>query len=99
MNAILKFLIYTALLTGILIALSLFTISSWGQQVNSVSIWLLSSILPFKGMVNLSAFFTFITELMVFELAYWTYHLLNKLITIYTGNNLHHGNGTRNIRN
>jgi len=95
MNALIKFLIYTGIIIALLAILNLFVLTAFGQQVNDVTVWLLSSLLPWKNLFNIPALLNFLLELMTFETLYWGYEIANKLIQIYTGNNLH-GQGTRN---
>src|SRR5580692_1616346 len=90
MNAILKFIIYAGIIFAMFALLSLFTITSFGQQVNDIALWLFNSILPWSGLLNVPAFLNFILELMAFEIIWWGYIIANKVIMILTGNNLHH---------
>lgn len=91
MNAVIKFLIYTGIIVAVLGGLSLFALTGFGDQINTITIWLLSALLPFRGIINLPALLIFILELMVFETLYWCYELADKFIGIYTGSYLRTG--------
>jgi len=97
MNAIVKFLIYTGLLFGVLTVLYVFSLTGLGEQVNEISLWLFNALIPLQGIINLPAFYAFLLQLMAFEGLWWSWKLLNKLSVWYTGNTLE--NGTRKPRN
>lgn len=90
MNSLIKILIYTALIVGVLSLLALFSLTPFGQAVNDVSLWLFSSILPLRGLIDIPAFAQFVLNVMLFETLWWGYVLANKFIQIYTGSKLSH---------
>lgn len=89
MNSLIKLLIYVALLTGVFSLLAVFSMTTFGQNTTTLFNWFFTALLPFQKLINLPAFLSFLTNLMLFETAYWTYVLLNKILMMYTGNNLH----------
>jgi hypothetical protein len=88
MNAIIKIIITGVLAVLVLSLLSLISLTFFGAKVVSTSIWLFSALLPFRGILNLPAILYFIVELMAFELAYWSFMLVDKAFEMYTGSSL-----------
>lgn len=88
MNALIKFLIVSAVVVGALALFSVFTLTFFGSQVAAVTFWLVDALVPFKGLINLAALALFVTELMGFEVLWWSYILVDKVVTIYTGASL-----------
>jgi len=92
MNALIRIVIAVAIFFAFLGILSSLALFSFTADITSTAVWLLSALIPFRGVINLPALGTFLVELMIWLLAVWSFELASKMLQFFHGEsiNVHH---------
>lgn len=88
MNTLIKLIIGIAVFFAFIGILSTITLFAFDTSITDTTVWLLSSVVPFKGIINEPAWFTFLEDLMIFELAYFSFEIAGKVLGFFHGSTI-----------